>query len=312
VDLLAGNNMVDQEVNVLLENTTYYWQVRYRDRSLAWSEWSDANMFQTSNSSLTANLLLNGGAENGTTNWVETAGSFESINSGECSGNNAYAGSKLFAVGGVCNDNSYGEGHQIIDVSSYATQIDNGTVIVNFGGYLSDYNGSDRPEFKLECLGASSNVLATSPTTGHQSGTWTLKHETMTIPTGTRSVKMYLMGIRNQGLDNDCYFDELFVKLNLGSSCAEYIPVSINEHVYNQGVSVYPNPFSDETTIEILKPSRNARYQLEVYDRAGRMVETMNSSIGKFAVNASRLASGFYLYRVTDGKWQSTGKLIVD
>ncbi|MCF8460286.1 MAG: fibronectin type III domain-containing protein [Flavobacteriales bacterium] len=312
VDLLAGNNMVDQEVNVLLENTTYYWQVRYRDRSLAWSEWSEANMFQTTNSSLTANLLLNGGAENGTTNWVETAGSFESINSGECSGNDAYAGSKLFAVGGVCNDNSYGEGYQTIDVSSHATQIDNGNVNVNFGGYLSDYNGADRPEFKLECLGASSNVLATSPTTGHQSGTWTLKNETMVVPVGTRSVKMILMGTRNQGLDNDCYFDEVFVKLNLGSSCAEYIPVSINEHVYNQGVSVYPNPFSEEATIEILKPSRNATYQLEVYDRAGRMVETMNSNTGKFAVSASRLASGFYIYRVTDGKWQSTGKLIVD
>ncbi|MGB1318499.1 MAG: metallophosphoesterase, partial [Flavobacteriales bacterium] len=70
-DLEAGNNMVDQEVNVLVESTTYFWQVRYRDRSLAWSEWSDPVMFQTGFSSLTPNLLVNGGAENGTDNWVE-------------------------------------------------------------------------------------------------------------------------------------------------------------------------------------------------------------------------------------------------
>ncbi|MDP6909035.1 MAG: FN3 domain-containing metallophosphoesterase family protein, partial [Flavobacteriales bacterium] len=71
VDLEAGNNMVDEEVTSLLPNTTYYWRVRYRDRSLAWSPWSDEVMFQTTISNLTANLLQNGGAEDGTNNWVE-------------------------------------------------------------------------------------------------------------------------------------------------------------------------------------------------------------------------------------------------
>lgn len=314
VDLMAGNNMVDQEVNVLEENSTYYWQVRYRDRSLAWSEWSDANMFQTTNSSLTPNLLVNGDAEDGLTSWVEDQGAFESINSSECGGVDAYAGLKLFAVGGVCDANAYGEGHQYVDISAYATDIDGGNVLVNFGGYLRDYNGTDRPEFKLECYGASANLLATSATTGHQNATWTLKIESITVPVGTRFVKFILMGTRNGlGTDNDSYFDELFVKLNLNpGACAEYVPVGISEHVYNWGVSVYPNPFSEEATIEVLKPSRNANYQLEVYDRAGRMVYSTNSNTGKFKVSASRLASGFYLYRVTDGTWQSSGILVVN
>jgi hypothetical protein len=160
----------------------------------------------------------------------------------------------------------------------------------------------------------SNNLLGTSATFGNQTSSWTLMTENELVPAGTDYIRMILMGTRNGlGADNDSYFDEMFVKLNLNyGGCAEYIPVSIDEHVYNHGVSVYPNPFSDEATIEILKPSRNATYQLEVFDRAGRMVYSTNSNSGKFTVSSSRLSSGFYLYRVTDGKWQSGGKLIVN
>lgn len=311
VNLLAGNNMVDQEVTTLQENTTYYWQVRYRDRSLAWSEWSDAVMFQTSNSSLTPNLLANGGAEDGVNSWVEDAGSFESISSGECAGNDAYAGSKLFAVGGVCNDNAYGEGHQDVDVSNYATQIDAGTVEVNFGGYLSDYNGADRPEFKLQCLGATGNLLSTSPTYGHQTSTWTLKNESMAVPAGTRSVRMILMGTRNAGSDNDSYFDEVFVRLDLGSGgCEQFTAVGVYEQLYNHGVRVYPNPMTDQATIEVLRPSRNTKYSLQLFDRSGRLVHSMNSNTGTFQLDGNALATGMYFYQVTDGAWMATGKLV--
>lgn len=312
VDLMAGNNMVDQEVTGLNENTTYYWQVRYRDKSLAWSEWSDAVTFQTSNSSLTPNLLTNGGAENDLTGWTETQGSFESINSGECAGNNAYAGSKLFAVGGVCDANAYGEGYQDVDLTTYQIQIDAGAATVSYGGYLSDYSGDDRPEFKLEFYDENNNLLSSSPTHGNQTSDWTYMNESIALPLGTYTIRMILMGTRNAGSDNDSYFDEMFVKLNFGTQgCEQYIAVGISERLNNKGVAVYPNPFSDQTTIEVVKPNRNTSYFLELFDRAGKRVQSMTSNTGKFTVNAENLSAGMYFYQVSDSDWFSTGKVVV-
>lgn len=311
VDLMAGNNMVDQEVTGLNENTTYYWQVRYRDKSLAWSAWSEAVMFQTGSSSLTPNLLVNGGAEDGTANWTETQGSFESINSGECAGNDANSGSKLFAVGGVCNDNAYGEGYQSVDVSAYQAEIDNGNVIVNFGGYLSDYNGADRPEFKLEFHDGLGSVLGTSPTFGNQTSDWTYMNETAVVPVATSEIRFYLMGTRNAGSDNDSYFDDMFLQLNLGSNgCEQYTSVGISEHTDNKGVAVYPNPFTDEAIIEVVKPNGSI-YTLNLFDRAGRAVNTLTSASGRFVLTNDGLSSGMYFYQVSDATWISTGKVLL-
>jgi len=313
VDLLAGNNMVDQEVLGLQGNMTYHWRVRYRDRSLAWSEWSDAIMFQTSASSLTENMLLNGGAEDGTNNWVEDQGSFESIASGECAGNDAHTGSKLFAVGGVCNDNAYGEGHQDMDVSAYQSEIDSGSTIVYYGGFLSDYNGADRPEFKLEFLDGTGATLSTTPTLGNQTSDWTEFNESALVPTGTRGIRMVLMGTRNAGSDNDSYFDDMFVKLNFGSEgCAQYNAVGITEVGLGKGVSAFPNPFTDETTVQVMEPEPNRIYRLDLFDQTGRMVMQDRSSSGKFQIEGSQLSSGFFIYQVTDGVHTTSGKLVMN
>lgn len=303
VDLEAGNNMVDQVVTSLDENTTYYWQVRYRDRSLAWSEWSDAIMFQTSNSNLTPNLLANNGAEDGTTNWIETEGAFEAISSGECAGNNAFAGTKLFAVGGVCEDNAYGQGHQDVDVSSYASAINQGGKTVNFGGYLSDYNGSDRPAFKLEMLDNGGGFLAATPTYGNQTSDWTLMNETAPIPIGTSTLRMILSGTRNAGADNDSYFDEMFVRLNLSESeCEEFVSVGI-EQVQIQEIQTFPNP----TFNSINWNGINAE-SAEFYDVSGRLV--MNAIRPNGSLDISELTEGIYHLKLLSTKGIFVSKVV--
>lgn len=213
-DTQANDNLRNEQIGVLQPNSTYYWRVRYRDKALAWSAWSETATFQTTASSLTQNLLLNEGAESGTNNWIQTAGAFEAITSGQCAGNNAHSGAKLFAVGGVCTDNAYGEGYQQIDLAGFANQVAAGTTSARFGGYLSDYNGSDRPEFRLDFVNASGTLIGSTPTYGYKSGTWTYMAQTAAIPANTSKINFVLMGTRESGSDNDSYFDDMFLRLD--------------------------------------------------------------------------------------------------
>jgi hypothetical protein len=132
------------------------------------------------------------------------------------------------------------------------------------------------------------------------------------VPTGTEEIRLILMGTRNAGSDNDSYFDDMFLKLNLnGNGCEQYTAVGIRERLNNKGVAVYPNPFSHEATIEVVKPTSNGMYSLTLFDRAGRTVQSMKSSSGKFTISAEGLTSGMYFYQVTDGDWISTGKVVM-
>jgi hypothetical protein len=121
------------------------------------------------------------------------------------------------------------------------------------------------------------------------------------------------MGTRNAGSDNDSYFDDMFVRLDLGSEgCEQYTAVGISESIYNRGVKLYPNPISELATVEVLRPNSNSNYTLSIFDRAGKAVQSLTSASGKFTFNVDGLAAGMYFYQLSDGDWHSTGKLVVD
>lgn len=313
IDTQAGDDLEDEEVTILGENTTYYWRVRYRDKSLSWSDWSSPVMFSTTVASTTANLLLNGGAENNTTNWTEVAGSFESILSGECLGNNAFAGSRLFAVGGVCDPNAYAEGYQDIDVSSYSTDIATGLVEIQFGGYLSDYNGSDRPEFRLDLYDSNSNLITSTNTFGSQTSNWIYFNQSFVAPTNLSTIRMVLMGTRNAGTDNDSYFDDMFVKLNLDpTGCEEYVTVDVaNYSSADSELTIYPNP----ATSRIIVQQENwagEPFSIQLLDRSGRVVLT-ESGINRAAtsLDVNSLSSGIYVVHAFSTTKDLGRKLIV-
>ena len=250
-DLESGNSMTQKEISSLEENTSYFWRVRYRDRNLSWSEWSNSISFNTTNSALSENLLLNSGAENGTENWNETSGSFESILSGECAGNDAHSGSYLFAVGGVCEPNAYGEGYQEVYIDAFAADIDNNSAYVKFGGYLSDYSGSDIPAFKLAFYDNSGGLLSETNTYEHQSSSWTLIQDLQAIPVGTRTIRMVLTGTRNAGTDNDSYFDDLFIKVQTTIEDCESLEAGLKIPNGLSPIKVFPNPSSGKISLEV-------------------------------------------------------------
>jgi len=200
-------------------NSSYCWQVRYRDTSLGWSEWSEPLSFETWESQYSENLLVNPGAEQGTLGWIVTEGYMESLEEYICDGIEPHSGDFYFIVGALCNSVTYSEAYQEVDVSEYTDCIDQNLAYVNYGGYLSDWGGDDHPEMTIAFIDESGNEIDRAEILGTYNSYWTLLSSDYQIPIGTRTIQMILMGTRYAGDDNDSYFDDLFLKIWRDSDC---------------------------------------------------------------------------------------------
>lgn len=77
----------------------------------------------------------------------------------------------------------------------------------------------------------------------------------------------------------------------------------------------YPNPFNPSTTIQFAIPE-SGMYQLKVYNMLGEQIaelinNNLNSGIHKVTFDASRLASGMYIYRLTGNNVNITKKMLL-
>lgn len=217
-DTQVNDDLTDEDDFILNPSQTYYWRIRYRDNYLRWSPWSDTQLFNTRPASTTANLLTNPGAENGITSWN---GNIEALTSDQCGSVPVYQGSRFFAVGGICaNELAVGNADQLVSVIAYSSEIDNGGIQVWFGGYLRAWTANnDNPQLAVEFINGSGQVISSTPYTGSAQPAWLLVQQLVTVPPSTRRIKLKLKGTRNAGIDNDSYFDELFLKLTTQSAC---------------------------------------------------------------------------------------------
>jgi len=206
-------------VSGLDASSTYCWRVRYRDTSLGWSDWSDPLSFETGESQYSENLLLNPGAELGTIGWTVSEGYMESLEAYTCDGIEPHSGDYYFIVGALCNTVSYSEAFQQVDISEYSDCIDQGLAHVNYGGYLSDWGGSDYPEMTIAFIDGNENQISQLEPFGTYNPFWTLFSEEYLIPIDTRFIQIILMGTRYAGDDNDSYFDDLFLRIWQDQTC---------------------------------------------------------------------------------------------
>ena len=214
----AGDDLTDELAGLLEEHTDYCWRVRYRDRSLAWSEWSDAVAFSTGVMDRTANLLSNPGAEYDLADWTITSGVVESLTSGQCSGTSPFAGSRYFAVGGMCTHAGTGRAEQVVDLSAWAARIDAGEATGFLNAWLSTYSGDDVPGVELTFQDDSGTATANTVRLATTAQDWTLIAGTMPVPVGTRQALVVLTGDRNSGQDTDAYIDELSLMLEFAAA----------------------------------------------------------------------------------------------
>jgi len=110
--------------------------------------------------------------------------------------------------------------------------------------------------------------------------------------------------------------DALLVKTDSNGNISKSVATGISQNismVSNANITVYPNPFSAQTTIDILNANlRNAL--LSIYDMNGnevRHIENINSGI--INIDRKSLISGMYFYRlVNNGQMIGTGKLMAE
>lgn len=314
IDTQQGDDLTDEKMDGLEEFTDYIWRVRYRDREMNWSEWSTPATFKTGASIALPNLIVNPGAENDLNNWTTQQGVVEVLESGVCNGITPRSGNKYFAVGGLCDHSDVGIATQNVDISMYADSVITGFFPVVFGGYLSNFSGSDLPEMKVIFLDENQMELEQSNTLSTLNNSWTLLSESMIIPAETRSIQVELRGTRNSGTDNDSYFDDLFLTLgtppnpncNIISSTKYFRPNNI------QRLKVFPNPTKDYTEIKIPE-TLNGDFYLTLTNSEGVKINSsyqkMNDAI---QLNLSDLSKGFYVVWIRDENENVyVGKIVV-
>jgi hypothetical protein len=88
-------------------------------------------------------------------------------------------------------------------------------------------------------------------------------------------------------------------------------PVNVEENLFENSISLYPNPFSIQTTLNSDKYLNNAT--INIYNAFGQIVKQINNLSGHtFTLSNDNLPTGFYfLHLIENDKIIKTEKLVV-
>jgi hypothetical protein len=164
-----------------------------------------------------ANILINGSAEISPFDsippgWENISGKWTSQQGDSLHHDCGYAeNGKRFFFGGY---GSLCVVQQVVNVSSYAGEIDKGSLRFILSGFEQSLDQgplSDQGKLKMECLDATkNNILSRDSTDTLMSiGKWKAVADTLTAAPLTRFVRVSLVAIRHVGEYNDGYFDDI-------------------------------------------------------------------------------------------------------
>lgn len=105
----------------------------------------------------------------------------------------------------------------------------------------------------------------------------------------------------------------MLITENTQDSCLVDQFNGLNEYIENPHIKVFPNPFKQNTTIEIKNYSSES-YDCILYDFLGKKVKTINNiNSTKFMIDKEGLPMGTYIFRLQNKHGiMATGKLIIE
>lgn len=111
--------------------------------------------------------------------------------------------------------------------------------------------------------------------------------------------------VKTDCMGNADKWDSVNCPLNVGEKELEVKSLQVQ-------VEVYPNPFSESTTIRIMNNEQGImNYEMEIYDLLGRQVQHQTLNFKQETLNLD-LSEGIYFYKITDNKEVlAAGKLVI-
>jgi len=194
-----------------------------------------------------------------------------------------------------------------------ADSIDAGATIVNFGGRLSNFGGSDTPEMYFQFLDANNMTIVQSDILTTQNSSWTLLSENLNVFPTTRTIRVFLKGTRNSGTDNDSYFDELF--LRLGDEETDCSGISSNNHIPHivNTLNINPNPMSDRCEIILPTDVLSSSFNLLMVDQLGNKIKPQyHIGDDKIIIEKAQLKTGTYIVMIrSNNHYLASSKLMI-
>ncbi len=77
----------------------------------------------------------------------------------------------------------------------------------------------------------------------------------------------------------------------------------------NNGISVFPNPFSSQTTLSFSQEQKNST--IKILDVVGKEIKTQTFSGKELIIEKGEMQAGVYFVEITDEKKNVTNKKVV-
>jgi hypothetical protein len=251
------------------------------------------------------NLVLNGGAElfDGTTmipnDWTLVSGNWMSQLAGPGHADSTHSGNYDFFAGTT----GLGVLQQDVNVTSYSAEIDASARRFFFTAFVQSFPQSvlDSTAVLVQCLDAAkASVLYTFSDTAGSPSDWVEIANSFIAPSGTRHIRIQLIGIRHTGSDNDAYFDDISLTTNT---------LSIPGEPAGNAIAVIPNPAHSFFTVQL--PSGKTA-NVKVIDLVGRTVLYAGDVMNTTQISTEGLNPGIYTVTATDAEGQFVQRIVIN